>query len=218
MRHVAAALLVALLSLGVASARQGGARPSATDLAAQIQAHYNTVRDFRAGFRQVFTSGALGEKQIEAGDVTVKKPNRMFWKYTAPEKKNIIADGVQLISYYPSPVDPQCSINPLPTGDDISIGILFLAGRGDLTRDFTGTVPATQQPDTWQIDLVPKKLQDDFIALSVIVARESKALRGFITVDSEHNTSNFEFTNLKENVGLSDQEFAFKPPRGVKCQ
>jgi outer membrane lipoprotein carrier protein len=218
MWQLTAAFLVALLPMGAAAASQGAARPSAADLAAQIQAHYNTVRDFRAGFRQTYTSGALGEKDTEAGDLMVKKPNRMFWKYTTPEKKNIIADGAQLIDYEPSPADPRCTINPLPTGDDISVGILFLAGRGDLTRDFTGTVPAGQATDTWQIDLVPKKPQDDFVSLSVIVARGTLALKGFITIDAEHNTSHFEFMNLKENVGLDDQEFAFKPPRGVKCQ
>ncbi len=218
MRQLTAALLVALVPVGAVATRQGDARPSATDLAAQIQAHYNTVRDFRAGFRHVYTSGALREKEIEAGDVTVKKPNRMFWKYTTPDKKTFVANGAELITYFPSPSDPQCSINPLPSGDDISIGILFLAGRGDLTRDFTGSVPAAQKPDTWQIDLTPKKPQDDFVSLSVIVNRTTKALRGFITIDSEHNVSDFEFTNLKENVGLSDQEFAFRPPRGVKCQ
>ncbi len=183
-----------------------------------IQAHYDTVHDFRAAFSQVFTSGTLGQKEIKGGDLLVKKPNRMFWKYTRPQKETFIADGARWIYYDPKPSDPQCTINPLPTGDDISIGILFLAGRGDMTRDFTGTVPAKQEPDTWQIDLVPKKPQDDFVSLSVIVDRDSKALRGFITVDTEHNTSRFDFTNLKENVKLSDQEFAFKPPPGVKCQ
>ncbi len=217
MRQLTAALLVALLPVG-AAATQDGARPSATDLAAQIQAHYNTVRDFKAGFRQTHTSGALGQKQIESGDVIVKKPNRMFWKYTTPEKMDFIADGAQLITYEPTPDGPQCTINPLPSGDDISIGILFLAGRGDLTRDFNGSVPAAQDKDTWRIDLVPKKMQEDFVALSIVVARDTKALRTFITSDSEHNTERFDFTNLKENANLSDQEFVFKAPRGVKCQ
>jgi outer membrane lipoprotein carrier protein len=217
MRQLTAALLVTLLPMGAGAASQA-TRPSAADLAAQIQAHYNTVHDFRAGFRQTYTSGALGQKEIQSGDVIVKKPNRMFWKYTKPEKKNFIANGAELIWYDPAPADPQCSINPLPTGNDISVGILFLAGRGDLTRDFTGTLPAGQQADTWQLDLVPKKPQDDFISLSVIVSRATMALRGFITTDPERNTSHFEFTTLKENVGLDDQEFAFKPPRGVKCQ
>ena len=36
-----------------------------------------------------------------------------------------------------------------------------------------------------------------------------------MTVDAQGGTSSFSFTNLKENVGLADKEFAFKIPRGV---
>jgi outer membrane lipoprotein carrier protein len=217
MRRLLAATLGAMLPLAGLVAQQA-ATPAAADLAAMIQAHYNSVHDFKAGFRQVYTSGALGQKEIDSGDVTVKKPNRMFWKYTVPEKKSIIADGAQMIWYDPAPGDARCTINPLPTGDDISYGILFLAGRGDLTRDFTSTVPAKQDSDTWRLDLVPRKTQDDFIALSIIVLRRTLALQSFITTDAEHNTSRFEFTNLHENIGVNDREFAFTPPRGVKCE
>jgi outer membrane lipoprotein-sorting protein len=34
-------------------------------------------------------------------------------------------------------------------------------------------------------------------------------------VDAQGGKSSFSFTNLKENVGLADKEFAFKIPRGV---
>jgi outer membrane lipoprotein-sorting protein len=34
-------------------------------------------------------------------------------------------------------------------------------------------------------------------------------------VDAQGGKSSFSFTNLKENIGLADKEFAFKIPRGV---
>jgi outer membrane lipoprotein-sorting protein len=36
-----------------------------------------------------------------------------------------------------------------------------------------------------------------------------------MTVDAQGGTSSFAFTNLKENAGLGDDQFVFKPPRGV---
>jgi len=36
-----------------------------------------------------------------------------------------------------------------------------------------------------------------------------------VTVDAQGGKSSFFFTNLKENVGLADKEFAFRIPRGV---
>jgi len=34
-------------------------------------------------------------------------------------------------------------------------------------------------------------------------------------VDEQGGKSSFSFTNLKENMGLADKDFAFKIPRGV---
>jgi len=36
-----------------------------------------------------------------------------------------------------------------------------------------------------------------------------------ITVDPQGGRSVFSFKNLKENVGLADNEFVFRMPRGV---
>jgi outer membrane lipoprotein-sorting protein len=36
-----------------------------------------------------------------------------------------------------------------------------------------------------------------------------------VTADAQGGTSTFAFSNLKENVGLSDNEFVFRMPRGV---
>jgi outer membrane lipoprotein carrier protein len=211
------ALGVTLVALAPVARPAAQATPSPADLAQRIQAHYDTVRDFRAGFTQTYISGALGEKEIDRGTVRIKKPNRMYWKYDAPTKKTWVADGSRIISYDATPGDPSCSITPLPQGDQIPQGVMFLAGRGNLVRDFTGSVPASQADGSWRLDLVPHTPQDDFTALTIIVNRKTLALESFITTDREGNTSRFDFSALQENAGLTDAEFNFTPPRGVKC-
>jgi outer membrane lipoprotein carrier protein len=211
------ALGVTLIALAPVARPAAQATPSPADLAQRIQAHYDTVRDFRAGFTQTYISGALGEKEIDRGTVRIKKPNRMYWKYDAPTKRTWVADGSRIISYDATPGDPSCSITPLPQGDQIPQGVMFLAGRGNLVRDFTGSVPASPADGTWRLDLVPHTPQDDFTALTIIVNRKTLALESFITTDREGNTSRFDFSALQENAGLSDAEFNFTPPRGVKC-
>jgi outer membrane lipoprotein carrier protein len=211
------ALGVTLIALAPVARPAAQSTPSPADLAQRIQAHYDTVRDFRAGFTQTYISGALGEKEIDRGTVRIKKPNRMYWKYDAPTKRTWVADGSRIISYDATPGDPSCSITPLPQGDQIPQGVMFLAGRGNLVRDFTGSVPASPADGTWRLDLVPHTPQDDFTALTIIVNRKTLALESFITTDREGNTSRFDFSALQENAGLSDAEFNFTPPRGVKC-
>jgi len=41
------------------------------------------------------------------------------------------------------------------------------------------------------------------------------AIQGLVTMDPQGGESAFFFTNLKENTGLADKEFAFNIPRGV---
>jgi outer membrane lipoprotein carrier protein len=208
-------LTVALVLAGRLGAQTA---PTSADLASRIQAHYDTVRDFRASFVQSQTSAVLGEKTTSRGDVKVKKPNRMYWTYTVPEKRLFVADGARIFTFDPTPADPSCTVTPLPEGDQIPQGIMFLAGRGSLTRDFTSHVPAASPSGAWQLDLVPKVPQDDFSSLTLVVDRQTLALQAFMTTDREGNTSRFDFTQLKENVGLRDNEFTFTPPRGIKCE
>ena len=217
-RALAPAVTLALAALTFAARPAAQAPPTAADLAQRIQAHYDTVHDFRAGFKQTYTSGALGEKEIERGDVRIKKPSRMYWKYDPPTKKAWIADGTRIFFYDATSGDPSCTITPIPQGDQIPQGVTFLAGRGNLVRDFTSGVPASQGVDTWQLDLLPHVPQDDFAALTIVVSRKTLALESFITTDREGNTDRFDFSALQENAGLGDAEFAFTPPRGVRCE
>jgi len=190
--------------------------PSAPDLAKQLQAHYNTVRDFTADFTHTYRGGALRQTLSERGTVRVKKPGRMYWTYTAPEKKEFVSDGTTVWSYLKA--DRVAYKSDLPPGDEASTAVLFLTGRGDLTRDFKTALPAAQPDGEWQLDLTPKTAQPDFVSLSLRVDRKSLALRGLTSVDQQGGTSAFTFANLRENVGLTDNQFAFKPPSGVEIR
>ena len=85
------ATVLALLTSAVA-ARQ----PSAPQVAANLQAKYDRIRDFSADFTQVYESGVLKRKLTEKGKLQVKKPGRMRWDYTSPEKKLFVSDGSRI--------------------------------------------------------------------------------------------------------------------------
>jgi len=204
------------LAPSVLSARQSSPSPSAAELARSLQAHYNTVRDFTADFTHTYRGGALKQTFNERGDVRVKKPGRMFWTYTAPDKKEFISDGSKIFSYMIA--DKVVYVSPIPPGNETSTAVLFLTGRGDLTRDFKTSVPSAQPEAEWVLDLTPNTPQPDFVSLKLTVDRKSLALRGLTSVDQQGGTSAFTFTNLRENVGLTDNQFTFKVPRGVEVR
>ena len=214
MRSVALTLLTVLIC---AAGVSGAARqtPAPADLAARIQAHYAQVRDFTASFTLTQTSGLLPRPTTERGSVKVKKPGRMRWLYTA-DKKEFVADGAMLYSFFPR--DKYVNISPLPKGDDASTALLFLTGRGDLARDFTSGLEGDQPAGEWRLNLKPKTKQADFTALTLEVDRATLAMRGITVVDDQGGTSKFRFEGLKENVGLNDREFEFKIPPGVEVR
>jgi outer membrane lipoprotein-sorting protein len=70
-------------------------------------------------------------------------------------------------------------------------------------------------PGSRALKLVPKARQRDYDWLTLVVDPSSLDIRGLQTIDAQGGKSSFSFTNLKENVGIADKEFAFKIPRGV---
>ena len=189
---------------------------TAPELAAALQKKIDGIRDFSTDFTHTYEGGVLKKRITERGHLLVKKPGRMRWEYTDPEKKSFVSDGLKMYSYIPA--DKQVVVASVPAEDDASTPALFLAGKGSLTRDFTASLaapPAGMPPGTRALKLVPKTRQRDYDWLTLVVDSGTLAVRGLQTTDAQGGTSSFSFTNLKENVGLTDKEFAFKIPRGV---
>jgi len=123
---------------------------------------------------------------------------------------------VKLYSYIPQ--DKQVIVAAVPPDNDAATPTLFLAGKGNLTRDFTPTLvdlPPGMPAGSKALKLVPKAKQPDYDWLVLVVDPASLDLRGLVTMDAQGGKSSFSFTNLKQNLGLADKDFAFKIPRGV---
>ncbi len=209
----AAAAAVLLLVGNGAPAR---AADAAQDLAAAVQKKYEAVRDFSADFVHAYRGGVLRKQITERGRLLVRKPGKMRWEYTAPEEKLFVSDGVRMYSYIPQ--DKQVIVASVPADNEATTPALFLAGKGNVTRDFTATIvdpPAGAAPGTRALKLVPRTPQRDYDWLILELDPSTLGLRGLVTTDAQGGQSTFTFTNLKENVGLADNLFTFKIPRGV---
>jgi outer membrane lipoprotein carrier protein len=209
------ALALAALAVWLAPAALGSQsnRPAPEALARAVQQRYNTVRDFSADFVHTYKGGVLRKQATERGAVVIKKPGRMRWVYTAPEKKTFVSDGVKIYSYIPQ--DRQVIVSGLPKEDEAPTAVLFLAGKGDVTRDFTASHAEGAPPGTTALKLVPKKAERDYDALVLYLDPATLQIRALSTTDRQGGESTFTFTNMKENQGVSDKEFTFRIPRGV---
>jgi len=201
-----------LVSLAAVGHADGDA---ATALATSIQRHYDQVRDFQADFTHTYVGGILRKKTVEHGRMAVRKPGRMRWTYTQPEQKLFISDGNRVYSYVPA--DKQVYVAAVPADDQATTPALFLAGKGNILRDFAvepADVPGAPAGSVG-LKLTPKRPEREYDWLNLVVDKSSLALRMLVTSDSQGGLSTFAFTNLRENTGIADKEFVFVMPRGV---
>jgi outer membrane lipoprotein carrier protein len=192
------------------------ADPSADEFSKAIQRKYDTVNAFDTDFVHTYRGGVLKTKLTERGHLLVKKPGRMRWEYTEPEKKLFVSDGFKVYFYIPD--DKRVVISNAPRDDRPATPAMFLAGKGNLTRDYTPSLvdpPEGSAPGSRALKLVPKVAQPDYDWLTLVVDPATLSLRGLSYGDAQGGISTFSFEHLKENPGMSDKEFDFKPPRGV---
>lgn len=202
-----ALVLSALLSSGFAQ------NPPAQDVARALQQKYDRVKDFTADFTHVYEGGVLKKKLSERGVVQVKKPGRMRWEYVSPEKKLFVSDGRKIYSYIPA--DKQVIVSAVPTDDQATTAVLFLTGKGNVTRDFTVSYTNGASAGEYALRLDPKQRQRDYDWLVLVVDRQTLQIHSLSAGDQQGGRSTFTFTNYRENTGLPDSVFAFKIPRGT---
>lgn len=208
--HILRLVPALVLAAGIS---QAAVQPPAPDVAAALQKKYDSIRDFTADFVQESEGGLLRKKQVERGVVQIKKPGKMRWDYKSPEAKVFVSDGRRI--YLHVPADNQVVVSAVPAEDQATTAVLFLVGKGNLTRDFTVSYAEAPAPDTYALRLQPKTAQTDYDWLQVVVDRKTLQIRSLTAADREGSRSTFQFTNFKENVGLADKTFAFKIPRGA---
>jgi outer membrane lipoprotein carrier protein len=189
--------------------------PTPDTVARDLQRKYDRVKDFSADFVHSYRGGVLKQQATERGTLLVKKPGKMRWEYTAPEKKLFVSDGHKIYSYIPE--DKQVVVGTMPRDEHAPTPALFLTGNGDITRDFDAAFDkvAEAQPGSIVLKLTPKRREPEYESLTLVLDPSTLTLRMLITVDAQGGRSAFTFSNLKENVGVADNQFVFKMPRNV---
>lgn len=206
--------LAVLVAPAVGQTPPGAAPLTAAELVARVQARYDTIHDFEGEFMQTYEGGVLRTKSSERGTVVIKRPGRMRWVYTAPERKEFVSNGTKVYAYFP--VDKQVIVSPMPTGSDTTPA-LFLTGQAHLVRDFDASSMTIPGAAPWLVGvkLVAKRPDPDFEWLAIGVDPKTYQIQFMAALDRQGGRSSFQFAKLKENVRPSDTVFEFRIPKGV---
>jgi outer membrane lipoprotein carrier protein len=206
-------LLIPVVALAYAASLTAQSDPTA--LAAKVQQRYDGIKDFQGDFVQSYEGGVLRTKTTERGTVAIKRPGRIRFTYTKPERKEFVSDGVRLYTHLVA--DKQVIVSPAPTANDGDVPAMFLAGQSDLGRDYVPSFTPLPGAATGllTLKLIPKNKESEFESIGIGVDPKTLQIQFLTAVDKQGGRSSFSFSNLKENRGLSDKEFEFRIPRGV---
>lgn len=208
-------LLISAVAVAIAGAGSVTAQSDPVALAAKVQQRYNGIKDFQGDFVQSYEGGVLRTKTSERGTLAIKRPGRLRFTYTKPERKEFVSDGVRLYTHLVA--DKQVIVSPAPSADDGEVPAMFLAGQSDLARDYTPSFTPLPGAATGllTLTLVPKNKESEFESIGLGLDPKTLQIQFLTAVDKQGGRSSFVFSNLKENRGLSDKEFEFRIPRGV---
>ena len=184
-------------------------------IAAAVDSHYNHLRSLEAQFTEVYRGS--GMERTESGTLWLKKPGKMRWEYRSPREKLFVSDGKNAWFYVPD--DKQARKSSAKSLEDVRSPLAFLLGKTKLEKELRGLSLA---PDVAPIESgnvvlrgVPQALSDRVSEIVLEVTPQNRIVRLVISgVDGA--STEYRFSDQKEDVGIVDARFGFKPPVGTE--
>jgi outer membrane lipoprotein carrier protein len=182
-----------------------------------LQRKYSQMKDLRMDFIQNYHSPRRNSR-TETGILYLRRPGMMRWEYQSPSQKLFVSDGKEIFFYLPD--ERQVQRMSVKESRDQRVPFLFLLGKGNLKKDFSKIEWAKDDTPFFEGNQVlyayPKKDIDEFAKILMEFDPNSLQLQRITIFEVDGSRSEFVFTNIKENVGLSSQMFNFKIPENVE--
>jgi outer membrane lipoprotein carrier protein len=189
-------------------------------IAAAVDAHYNHLRTLETQFTEIYRGNGMertesGTLWLEKGGL--KKPGKMRWEYRSPEDKLFVSDGRDAWFYVPA--DKQVRKTSARKLEDVRSPLAFLLGKSKLEKELQGLslAPDVNPLDRGDVVLrgVPQALADQVSEIQIEVTPQHEI--GRIVIDQvDGSTTEYRFTDQKENVAISEKQFEFTPPPGTE--
>ena len=211
MRHYPALLLAALWTIG-SSAAIG--QSDVRSIARQVDSHYNHLRSMQAEFVETYRGGGVSRE--ESGMLWLKRPRKMRWEYNQPREKLFISDGKHAWFYIPG--EPEVRKSPIKNLEDLRSPIAYMLGHTKLEKEFDGLSLAPDVPPTspGNISLrgVPKAMPQ--VSQIVLEITPDRKISRIMVDEVDGSTTEYRFSEHKENLPIDDQRFRFSPPAGTE--
>jgi outer membrane lipoprotein carrier protein len=210
-RSLTTSLLPLFLILSALPARAADVKA----VAAAVDEHYNHLRTLEAQFTELYRGS--GMERTESGTLWLKKPGKMRWEYRSPKEKLFVSDGKNAWFYVPQ--DGQARKSAAKKLDDVRSPLAFLLGKTRLEKELRGLSLASDiepmQPGDTVLRGVPKGLEEQISEIVLEVTPENRIVR-LVMQEVDGASTEYRFSDQKENVAVGDAKFGFKPPAGTE--
>jgi outer membrane lipoprotein carrier protein len=175
-----------------------------------VEQHYNRAKTLQVHFVESYTVQGRARKS-ESGELTLRKPGRMRWDYTAPSGKLFVSDGKDVYLY--TPEAHRVEKTKLKASDDMRAPLAFLLGKLDFAKDFRDF---EVKPEGTQYLITAKAKNDSFPyeKVQMLVTADYQIQRLIINLQSQ-SLLTFELDGEKLNPAVDDALFKFQMPAGA---
>lgn len=189
---------------------QDSAQPTAHELAARVDRHYDQLHSLKAGFREDYAG--LGMTRTETGTLFLRKPGRMSWQYSTPAGKIFLLDGKYAWLYTQG--DAQVQRIPAKEMDDLRSPLRFLLGHTQLAKELSGLKLVAASNGQYTLTGLPKGQESRVTRLSLTVTAAG-AITAIEVVEVDGANTRFTFTGELPDAPIPAETFHFTPPPGV---
>jgi len=201
--------------VGLAASHPSGEAADIKAEAAAVDAHYNHLHSLEAQFTELYRGS--GMERNESGTLWLKKPGKMRWEYRSPKEKLFVSDGK--VAWFYVPDDRQARKMAAKKLDDVRSPLAFLLGKAKLDKELQGLSLA---PDiaplvagNTVIRGVPGALANQISEIVLEITPEHQISR-IILEEVDGSSTEYRFTDQKEDAPVADRQFDFRPPAGTE--
>ena len=185
-----------------------------SQIAARVDQRYNHLKTLKAQFQESYNGAGLNRN--ETGELFLEKPGKMRWQYEQPASKLFVVDGKNAFFYVPS--ERQARHMPAKKLDDFRSPIRYLLGHSKLQNEFnklTVSAEPPKQTGNAVLEGVPKGMEDRVQNVQLEINPNGQIVRIRIE-ELDGSVTEFNFSDLQENVAVKPDLFRFIPPAGVE--
>lgn len=191
------------------------------DIVKRIQTRYEKTKDLQADFVQKTRIEGFERPVTSSGKVYLKRPGRLRWDYLEPANEQIYVTNDDVKVYVPE--HKQVLVGKLTQMAASQAPLELLQGAGMLEESFDVRPTEGNERGAEGIRLIalfPKTKDHESTKtirkIVIEVYPKTYYMKTVSLYEANGNVSTFEFSDLRANVGLTNETFEFVVPSDVE--